>query len=581
MFYLNGSEAYRLRISGTAGTPVAYTNLATLSIGNATYEGPFSIPFTNLHPGTNVFAVEVHQQAASSSDVVFGMALDMLVQTNTSPVGSLLINEVLAANGSLREPDGTTPDWVELYNSSPLAMDLSGFTLTDDAGDYTRWSFPPGTLLGRGEYLRVRCDPDLLASATNTGFGLQESGGAVFLFDPANGGTQLDAVYYGFQTPDFAIGRVPSGGTNWVLTVPTPGTPNVAVGLASPAGLKINEWMAAPTSGDDWFEVYNSSLQPVALGGLHLTDDLNDRTKFMIPPLSFIGAGTNAWLKFTATEVGFSLKASGEALGVATANGTLIDGLAFGLQPAGLSEGRFPDGSEEILPFPATASPGASNYRLLSSVAISEALTHTDAPLQDAIELLNLTDQPVDIGGWWLSDDPGTLQKYQIPYGTTLLPHRFALFQENVFSNTLFAAIPFRLSSQGDEVVLSAVAANVLTGYRATVKFGAAANGVSFGRYLTSDGREEFVAQSERTLGASNAYPKVGPVVLSEIMYRPPTWAPTTMSATSSSSCATSPRRRCHYSTRTIRPIPGACAMRWISISPPIGTSRRAACCWW
>ncbi|MGC3959141.1 MAG: lamin tail domain-containing protein [Verrucomicrobiota bacterium] len=47
-------------------------------------------------------------------------------------------------------------------------------------------------------------------------------------------------------------------------------------------------------------------------------------------------------------------------------------------------------------------------------------------------------------------------------------------------------------------------------------------NPVSFGRYVNSQSREFFVLQSANTLGQRNAYPQVGPVVISEIMYHPP-----------------------------------------------------------
>src|SRR5262249_49486885 len=51
---------------------------------------------------------------------------------------------------------------------------------------------------------------------------------------------------------------------------------------------------------------------------------------------------------------------------------------------------------------------------------------------------------------------------------------------------------------------------------------GAAELGVTFGRYLTSVGEEHFVAQRSNSLGDTNAGPKVGPVVITEIHYRPP-----------------------------------------------------------
>jgi len=97
--------------------------------------------------------------------------------------------------------------------------------------------------------------------------------------------------------------------------------------------------------------------------------------------------------------------------------------------------------------------------------------------------------------------------------------------------------VPFTFdSAHGDQAYLSeADASGNFTGYRSAVRFGASANGVSFGRYGTSVG-EEFVAMEQHTFGvsnptsvtqfrtgagAANAYPLVGPVVLSEIMYHP------------------------------------------------------------
>src|SRR5262249_14237995 len=75
----------------------------------------------------------------------------------------------------------------------------------------------------------------------------------------------------------------------------------------------------------------------------------------------------------------------------------------------------------------------------------------------------------------------------------------------------------------GDEIYLfSADASGNLTGYSHGFHFGAAAGGVTFGRYVTSTGDEHFVAQIVPTLHASNAGPRVGPVVIKQIMYHPP-----------------------------------------------------------
>ena len=544
VFYLNGREI--LRVNLPPG-PVAAATRASASIDDAALDGPVAVSAAGLLTGTNVLAVEVHQYGTSSSDVVFGMRLDALVVTNAAPAGSVVLNEVLAVNASVTETDGTTPDWIELYNQSAGQVDLSGLSLSDDPLEARRWVFPDGTPIGPHGYRRVLCDGSQPASANNTGFGLKATGGSVHLFDaPANGGRPLSSVTYGLQVPDLSVGCVPDGSTNWFLCGPTPAAANRTVAsLGEPMKLKVNEWMADPGSGrDDWFEIYSPDPQPVALGGLYLTDDLSDRTRHQIAALSFLGTGASGWQRFVADDntgagadhVSFALQAAGEAVGLFTASGTLIDGVVFGAQQEGVSEGRFADGTTNLVAFPGTESPGEPNWRGLTNIVINEVLTHTDEPLEDAIELHNLTDEPIDLGGWWLSDDERTLQKYRLPRPTVVPPHGFTVIYEIVLTNHETAAVPFALSSQGDELVLSAYANNAFTGWRTKVDFGAAANGVSFGRHVTSDQREQFVAMSTRSFGAddpgsaaefrtgtgmTNTGPRVGPVAISEIMYRP------------------------------------------------------------
>ena len=86
-------------------------------------------------------------------------------------------------------------------------------------------------------------------------------------------GQPVDEVSYGFQIQDVSIGRN-SGGVWRLLSVPTPGQANAAeAALGAASGLRINEWMANPLTGDDWFELYNTNALPVDMSGLYLTDD--------------------------------------------------------------------------------------------------------------------------------------------------------------------------------------------------------------------------------------------------------------------------------------------------------------------
>ncbi len=60
---------------------------------------------------------------------------------------ALVINEIMASNGAtIRDEDGDTPDWIEIYNGGMQPIDLNGFGLSDDAGSPFKWTFPALTI---------------------------------------------------------------------------------------------------------------------------------------------------------------------------------------------------------------------------------------------------------------------------------------------------------------------------------------------------------------------------------------------------------------------------------------------------
>ncbi|MBN1672636.1 MAG: lamin tail domain-containing protein [Kiritimatiellae bacterium] len=166
-------------------------------------------------------------------------------------------------------------------------------------------------------------------------------------------------------------------------------------------------------------------------------------------------------------------------------------------------------------------SPGRDDgepYRVL----VNEALSHTDLPEVDAVELCNAGSAPVDIGGWYLSDSTANYRKYRIPNGATLAAGGYRVFDERDFNTDTNSPSCFALDSHGDEIYLTHWDANGNMLYMADARFGGAENGVAFGRYVKSDGDADFVAQAvTNTLGGANAAPRVGPLVINEIMYHP------------------------------------------------------------
>jgi hypothetical protein len=176
-------------------------------------------------------------------------------------------------------------------------------------------------------------------------------------------------------------------------------------------------------------------------------------------------------------------------------------------------------------------SPGEDDSDILPNpgyIVINEVLAHSHAGAPDWIELANTTDQPIPIGGWYLSDSGSNLKKYRIAPGTVIppsVPNGYKVFYEDTDFNDVNdpgRIVPFALSENGDTVYLSSAENGVLTGYREVEDFGASLTDVSLGRTpRLSTGNYNFVALISKTPDGNNAPPKVGPIVINEIMYNP------------------------------------------------------------
>ena len=175
-----------------------------------------------------------------------------------------------------------------------------------------------------------------------------------------------------------------------------------------------------------------------------------------------------------------------------------------------------------------SGSPGEDDNGIVpapGAVVINEVLAHSHADAADWIELHNTAGTAIDIGGWFLSDSSSGLAKYRIATGTIIAPYGYIVFYEDRhFNNPSDPGTykPFALSENGEQLYLSSAEGGLLTGYRQVEDFGGSETGISFGRYYKpGTGNYNFVPMSENTPGLANAYPKVGPIVISEIMYNP------------------------------------------------------------
>ena len=103
-----------------------------------------------------------------------------------NPTG-VYISEVMASNDSTMvyasdEENNTYSDWVEIYNSTQSAVDLSGYGLSDNLGRGRKWQFPQGTVIYPGEYKVILLDGQAELTTTaqlHTSFKITRTGGEI------------------------------------------------------------------------------------------------------------------------------------------------------------------------------------------------------------------------------------------------------------------------------------------------------------------------------------------------------------------------------------------------------------------
>ncbi|HLH55778.1 MAG TPA: lamin tail domain-containing protein, partial [Verrucomicrobiae bacterium] len=198
-----------------------------------------------------------------------------------SPLRNVVINEFLA------HTDPPNYDYVELYNHSPRAVDISGCILTDDPAT-NKFIIPPGTVLPAGGFVYY--------SETNMNFRLNAAGEVIYLKNPDQTRV-LDAVQFGGQENGIAMGRWPDGANDFYrMASLTPGAPNSAI---RPSSIVINELMYNPISGNDddqYVELYNRGTNSIDLGGWTLSGAVTFEfvTNTIVAPTQYLVIARNA-----------------------------------------------------------------------------------------------------------------------------------------------------------------------------------------------------------------------------------------------------------------------------------------------
>jgi hypothetical protein len=429
-------------------------------------------------------------------------------------------------------------EYICITNPQPYAIDLSDWQLSGGID----FKFKQGTVIPSTSVLYV--SPNVVAFRART---LSPKGGqGHFIVGPYQG--QLSARGETVLLHD-NTGRL-------VHTNSYPGTPSAAQQF-----LRVTEIMyspAPPTSGPygkedfEYIELRNIGTSLLSLAGVRFVDGIIFNFTGSAAPS--LGAGQRVLLvrntnAFTA-RYGSGLNIAGQYSGALDNGGErlrLVDVMGEEILDFSYNNSWYPitDGHgfslvirDDTAPFytwgdkaswrpsgQLNGSPGLSEPAppVIAPIRINEVLAHTDLPQVDSVELYNPTTNVVDISGWFISDDLTNVTKFRIPNGTTIAAGGYVSFNESQFNPTPGVPPSFAFSSKGDEAVLvSADLAGNLTGYLDVQDFGASESGVPFGPYFTSTGKEHFVALQALTPNATNSGPKIGPIIISEIMYHPP-----------------------------------------------------------
>lgn len=266
VLYLNGRAFFWLGME--EGVLPARPDPANRTIGNATEEGPFVRLVDNLRMGENVLAAEVHQNSVGSTDIAFGVAVDVIevrresatpgyansVRATLEPFPEVRINEVLADNQTgITDSRGDRDPWVEIVNRESGPSGLEGFFLANSYGNLGQWGFPKGAVLAGGQYQLVWADGEpgeASAGEWHTGFRLTPPAGVVVLSRLQNGQLAVvDFLEYAGLTADRSYGYMEprfDAGAPAVLAQPSPGQPNLVNEPPRPRILSI----AAGGSGE-------------------------------------------------------------------------------------------------------------------------------------------------------------------------------------------------------------------------------------------------------------------------------------------------------------------------------------------
>lgn len=162
----------------------------------------------------------------------FIVSLTWLCVKTNSLYAQVVINEFSCSNlDTYVDNHSDYNDWIELYNSGASTVSLSGYYLSDDSTNNTKWQFPAGVNIAAGGYLRIWASgrDETVGQICHTNFTLKQTKNNnewVVLSDPS--ALRIDYIEITQKTQlGHSYGRTFDGVPFWsIFTSPTPAATN-------------------------------------------------------------------------------------------------------------------------------------------------------------------------------------------------------------------------------------------------------------------------------------------------------------------------------------------------------------------
>ncbi len=392
---------------------------------------------------------------------------------------NLYINEIVSENvDGQQDQFFERDDWIEIYNTGGIT-NLAGYYLSDDPLIPNKWLIPntnPGaTTVLPNSHIVFWCDRDPEQGEDHADFSLNIDGETVMLVAP-DGVTVIDSITFPQMAPDISYGRTCDGCDSWQYFNNVTFENDNGEIIPDPELLFINEVMVNNTSYwsdlngeyEPWFEIFNPNSFNVNLAGYSVT--LSNGSEWTFPsdvPFYTVilpGEFKLFWADGEVMEAGnhasFILENVNTTLTLKGNDGSTIDTYNYVATNANQSYGRQTDGAPTSIVFN-SPTPGATNSLIIipsPTLYINEVLsvnvadaTDEAGQTEDWFEIYNPNNFPVNLAGYYISDNPENPRKWQVPFfdaaGTTVGANDWILFWADEDQTQGITHTSFRLSN--------------------------------------------------------------------------------------------------------------------------------------